>query len=141
MQQEPIYCLSSPLFNTGLAIQVVDMIAASKLQILNNTCGAINFLSNQPFQVLPSILPIILLKSLGAIISGNTCPFIYCGFANGDVVDGYGNRPYTNNNGIGSGAGLFSGYLNISNNVCSFIQIGRKVSLMALPLVLWLHLF
>ena len=120
--------LSSPLFNTGLAIQVVDMIAASNLQILNNTCGAINFLLKRAIPS-PAVDPTYnFTQESGAIISGNTCPFIYCGFANGDVVDGYGNRPYTNNNGIGSGAGLFSGYLNISNNVCSFIQIGRKVS-------------
>lgn len=121
--------VSSPLFTTVVPTgQAVDMIAASNLQILNNTCGAINILLKRAIPS-PAVDPTYnFTQESGAIISGNTCPFIYCGFANGDIVDGNGNRPYTNNNGIGSGAGLFSGYLNISNNTCSFIQVGRKVS-------------
>jgi hypothetical protein len=120
--------ISSPL----VFGQVLEMIAASNLQILENTCGAINVLLKR---AIPNPIDddnYNFTQESGAIISGNTCPFIYCGFANGDVVDGYGSeiriRPFQDNNVISSGVGLFSGYLNISNNVCCYIQVGRKVS-------------
>jgi hypothetical protein len=107
---------------------VVDMIAASNLQILNNTCGAINVLLKRAVPSL-GVDPVYNFgQESGAIISGNTCPFIYSGFANGDIVDGYGNRPYTTISVISSGGSIWSGYLNISENISSYIQVGHRVS-------------
>jgi hypothetical protein len=108
---------------------VSELIAASNLKIVGNTCGAINVLvkRNITSQLLDDVYNFM--QASGTIISGNTCPFIYSGYANGNICDGAGNRPFMN--GILPASAtppIYTGYMLISNNVCSYIQTGRQVS-------------
>jgi hypothetical protein len=108
---------------------VSELIATSNLKITGNTCGAINVLvkRNITVQIFDDVYNFM--QASGTIISGNTCPFIYSGYANGNICDGAGLRPFQN--GIlptNATPPIYTGYMLISNNVCSYIQTGRQVS-------------
>lgn len=109
--------LSSPLTG-GL---VVDLIAAVNLQINNNTCGAINALTKSDNPTSPFNTTFSNDKNPGARINYNNCRFIYCGFGNGFIVDGYGHRPATL-----LALGLYTSPLLIENNLTSFIHVGLR---------------
>jgi hypothetical protein len=104
--------------------KIQNMLVAVDVAIEKNVCGAICFLVRQdrPYNV--ANIDGINDKENMLTITQNVCRYIYCGTNLGFInVVGSTNRVI---NDIVASADIYSGSFSITNNACSWIQIGVK---------------
>ena len=111
---------------TNVGLVVYDAICTTNSFISNNTCGAINITTKQdlPNSVLPNTT--YQADKMGSLtISGNTCKYIYTGYASGLAYSLTLDSPAGS---FPANSGIFTGALMIVNNNCAFMYISTRVS-------------
>lgn len=116
----------APFFNTFFSLNLInDLLVATNLRIIGNTCGAINVMIKQDYPLTVPNVNFDLDKSAGAIIAENTCKFIFSGFDSGRVM---GPTSNTAINYVQNGFNLLVGNLTIINNNVSYIWTGTRIT-------------